>query len=143
MHFATLCATSNQNAPSGGNLMKVTANVLSTAMFLLSLQNHLFGQSVTGSLSGTATVDGKPAPGVTIILLNRTSRGSPSKFTAVTDDEGRVRLSGVPVGNYEVQAQSAVLVPAPAEPGSYQQAVAVVEGSAIEGLEIQLVRGAV
>jgi protocatechuate 3,4-dioxygenase beta subunit len=41
-----------------------------------------------------------------------------------------------------VQAQSAVLIPAPAEPGSYQQAVAVVEGSAIEGIEIQLVRGA-
>jgi hypothetical protein len=80
---------------------------------------------------------------VTIILLNRMSRGSPSKSTAVTDDEGRFRLSGVPVGNYDVQAQSAVLIPAPAEPGSYQQAVAVVGGSAIEGIEIQLVRGAV
>jgi len=123
--------------------MRATANVLASALFLLSQQSHLFGQSVTGSISGTATVDGKPAPGVTIILLNRMSRGSMSKFTAVTDDEGRFRLSGVPVGNYDVQAQSAVLIPAPAEPGSFPQSVAVGEASVIEGIEIQLVRGAV
>jgi protocatechuate 3,4-dioxygenase beta subunit len=123
--------------------MRATANVLSTALFLLSLQSYLSGQSATGSVSGTATVDGKPASGVTIVLSNRMSRVRPSKSTAVTDDEGRFRLSGVPVGNYNVEAQSAVLIPAPAEPGSYQQEVAVVQGSAIEGIEIQLVRGAV
>jgi hypothetical protein len=123
--------------------MRATSSLLSTALFLLSLQSYSSGQSGTGSVSGTATVDGKPASGVTIVFSNRMSRARPSKSTAVTDGEGRFRLSGVPVGNYDVQAQSAVLIPATAEPGRYQQAVAVVEGSAIEGIEIQLVRGAV
>ena len=51
-----------------------------------------------GALSGRVTLDGAPAADVSVFLVG-TTRG------AVTGDDGRYRISGIPAGSYTVAAQ--------------------------------------
>ena len=64
----------------------------------------------TGVISGRVTKGGKPVPIVTIILE---SFGPPPQSplpTAITDDEGKYRMAGVPEGRYVVKPFAPALV---------------------------------
>jgi subtilisin family serine protease/Tol biopolymer transport system component len=53
-----------------------------------------------GTVAGTVTYQGSAVPGVTVRV-----RDVPETFEAVTDHQGRYRLTEVPVGVYEVEAE--------------------------------------
>lgn len=95
----------------------------------------------TGHLAGRVTVaeTGQPVAG----LLVCCEGGSPSKIQAqaLTDSEGRYRLSFLEEGSYRVRVQFPQFFPewAPASRGN----VRVVAGKTTEGVDLELVRGEV
>jgi hypothetical protein len=94
-------------------------------------------ESKTGTVSGRATLKGKPAPGVTVALkLNQQNYSSDATFKATTDEEGNYRIAGVPAGSYQVTPAAPAFV-------SKNQTVVVAEGEAVDGIDFALVRGGV
>ena len=55
----------------------------------------------TGLVRGTVTVDGKPAPGATVIL-----QGEGSRFQTTADAKGDYVFPQVPFGSYRVSARA-------------------------------------
>lgn len=58
----------------------------------------------TGEISGTAMVEGRPLPGVTVRLRNVDS--GEIVATSKTGPDGRFLFSGLPIGNYVVETVS-------------------------------------
>src|SRR6185503_15395635 len=80
----------------GGRSMSVTRRTL--VLFVLVLVPiTVFGQSTTGSLSGTVTSQGAPLPGVNVTATSPALQGSRS---AVSGEGGGYNLPNLPPGNY-------------------------------------------
>src|SRR5262249_37394847 len=79
-----------------------------TAVLILSLTVNLAAQSqqkkeATGSIKGRITMGGKPAPGVSVVLMSgETYYQSKRALKVVTDEEGIYKISGIPPGRYRV-----------------------------------------
>ncbi|HEV3156038.1 MAG TPA: TonB-dependent receptor [Candidatus Baltobacteraceae bacterium] len=54
---------------------------------------------VSGSVTGTLTLDGSPAAGIVVSII-----GDGSRYTATTDKQGRYFFSAVPFGRYQILA---------------------------------------
>jgi outer membrane cobalamin receptor len=63
-----------------------------------ALAPGLLGAQATGTLSGRVTLDGAPAPDVTVLLVG-TTRGT------VTGNDGRYQIAGIAAGRYTLSAQ--------------------------------------
>jgi hypothetical protein len=97
-------------------------------------------QVQTGSISGRVMVGGRPAQGVILVLQ---PRGTTRQKKAVTDSEGRYRMSGIPPGKYTIEPSSPALIFAQPESGFSGKLVIIGEGEQIEGLDLELVGGGV
>jgi protocatechuate 3,4-dioxygenase beta subunit len=116
---------------------------------VLSLRATCFAQgSESGSIAGKVLLDGKPAPGVTVVATPDSSNPArmfermlkPSSAPrATTDSDGRYRIEGLRAGKYDVAVSSRVLVSAG---GSGHDEVTVTDG-AVEGIDFSLLRGGV
>jgi len=76
---------------------------LSPVIAIAMLSAILFGQNVTGELSGEVSTlgpDGNPSnlPGATLVLRNKSN--PPEKITTVSDLTGAYRIQGLKPGNY-------------------------------------------
>src|SRR5205085_11176338 len=60
--------------------------------------------TATGSITGRVTINGQPAPGVTVAAQLPPNLQHDSLAEAVTDKEGRYQLTGLAAGNYVVLA---------------------------------------
>lgn len=101
----------------------------------------------SGTITGRVTLDGKPAPGVTVMAVplasNKNADGSlnsSASLRASTDSDGRYRLEGVPAGKYKV-APFAPDVVGSAEDTSEEATVA--EGATAEPVDFSLLRSGV
>jgi protocatechuate 3,4-dioxygenase beta subunit len=99
-----------------------------------------------GSIAGSITVGGKPAPGVTVTLMKLDS--SSSQRTPVanvkTDEEGRYQFKGVAPGSYDVfPAAPALVLPKQGRYGQPGKTVMVEVGEATEGVDFALTEGGV
>ena len=115
----------------------------------LLMTQILFAQTATkrpaATVSGTVTIKGKPAAGITV-GLRRTATGTPSNeivARGVTDQEGRYRIPSVAEGTYEIipAAWSYILADVQGSPRS--KTIMVNEGENVEGIDFSLVRGGV
>lgn len=97
------------------------------------------------SVSGHVTINGQNAPGVEVALWsNDFTQPRPPSLKTMTDDEGRFRLTGVPVGRYSLSPLSPAFVSATGfGSGPPSIPVMVVDGGVIEGIELALVSGSV
>lgn len=102
----------------------------------------------TGSVTGRIMLGNQPAPGVEVMLTQAQPgiTGVPDllQLSAVSDAEGRYRITGVPVGSFRVVAYAPAYIIAgedtPWQPG---KAVNVAEGETVENVNFSLTRGGV
>ena len=99
-----------------------------------------------GSIAGSITAGGKPAPGVTVTLMKLDS--SSSQRTPVanvkTDEEGRYQFKGVAPGSYDVfPVAPALVLPKQGRDGQPGKTVMVEVGEATEGVDFTLTEGGV
>ena len=96
------------------------------------------------TVSGTVTIKGKPAVGITV-GLRRQEVATPNEISArgLTDQDGRYRIVNVAEGTYEVMpAAPAFIIPdLPSLPP--RKTILVNEGENVEGIDFPLVRGGV
>jgi len=96
-----------------------------------------------GSITGTVTIDGKPAAHLTVVLL-LDNHDSPTVARTATDDAGRFHLTDLSSGRYRVT----VIAPTWAPPGDPNtdaagKPVSLKDGQKLEGINLSLVRGGV
>jgi 5-hydroxyisourate hydrolase-like protein (transthyretin family) len=97
----------------------------------------------SGVITGTVTIKGKPAQGITIILRSSTNYSSFEPVSrARTDQEGRYRLTELPPGGYQAMPVAPGFVPASFN-ASRGEVIVLSEGESVEGIDFALVRGGV
>lgn len=100
-----------------------------------------------GTIIGRVTVDGKPAPAVTVMAIplvsnpaGKLSLNSSALLKASTDSEGRYRLEGVPTGKYKVAPFASDVV---ASDDDTAKEATVAEGATAEPVDFSLFRSGV
>jgi len=79
------------------------AIVISVILFCAICSHEVVAQTTSGTIFGIVTdPSGAVVPGVTITIKNLDTG---TTRTIVTDNEGRYRVSALPVGSYEVKAE--------------------------------------
>ncbi len=102
-------------------------------------------QSAVGSVSGTVTIDGKPARGVKVVALP-----SPEDIwnkplsSDVTDQSGHYQLRGIPAGNYSITVDAPTLVMEGQDDETPSgKFVSLAEGESLEGIDFEIKPGGV
>src|SRR5437879_4140681 len=87
------------------------------------------------SVSGKITIKGKPTPGVVVGL--RLSQYDPARadsgLTAVTDQDGRYRITDVPAGSYQVAPVTPTFVISDVNK-SWGQSLIIADGDNVAGI---------
>ena len=134
---------------SRSRLPRLARLFLASAACLLVTQ-ILCAQSNTSkrplaTVSGTVTIKGKPAAGVTVGLRRTEGASSPNEIAgrALTDQDGRYQITNVGEGTYDVipAAPSYIIADLPSSPRS--KTILVNGAENVEGIDFALVRGAV
>jgi 5-hydroxyisourate hydrolase-like protein (transthyretin family) len=124
--------------------------ILATALCLFTFQISL-SQAVTtpkrplATVSGTVTIKGKPAVGVTVGLRRNEPVTSAAIITArgLTDQDGRYRITNVAAGTYEVMPAAPAFIIPDLQTLPPRKTILVNEGENVEGIDFPLVRGGV
>lgn len=108
----------------------------------IGAQSKPIGDQTTssGSVSGRVTINGRPAPRSTVMLIAARENSSERKLTSktTTDQDGQFRLAGIGAGRYTISAFAPAYVVK-----SGVSAITVADGEHVEGVEIDLVPGGV
>src|SRR5256885_15471926 len=101
-------------------------------------------KNADAAVSGRITIKGKPAPEVIVGLRrNQNEPGaSDTTFKAVTDQDGKYRITDVPAGSYQVAPVAPAFVISDVNK-SYGQSLIIAEGDSIAGIDFDLVKGGV
>ena len=121
-------------------------SVLTALLFLFAAQSGVPAQSKSsnpgqsGTITGTITIKGRPAAGLTVGAQERQT-STPQIFKSKTDQDGAYRLTGMPAGTYQVS----VSFPAYVLKGDTARGliVALASGESVNGIDFALVRGGV
>ncbi len=120
-----------------------------TALMLGAMLSTAVAQTAqkqgTGIITGRVTVGGKSVAGVGVALLPAERAIDRSAVVrAVTDYEGRYRLTNVPAGRYSVMAVAPALVSESEDTsGELGKMVTIAEGETVEKIDFALVKGGV
>lgn len=97
----------------------------------------------TGSISGRVTIDGKPAPNITVMFLRSESyqKLDRAETKTTTDREGQFQLTRIPAGTYRVAAFAPTYISETER--QIDKIVILAEGEALEGINFELKRGGV
>jgi hypothetical protein len=135
--------------------MKSAISYLLGVMSLLAAVRPLQGQgrdvatvptAATATLSGIVVNDEEPPQPVRRAIVTLTGDGLRHSRSAVSDDDGRFILSGLPPGRFTLTAMRASYVTSSfgaKRPGRPGIAITVTNGSTINGVIVRLWRGAV
>src|SRR5262245_2072976 len=99
--------------------------------------------SGAAAVSGRVTIEGKPAPGV-VVVLSAYEGGERRQFAGETNAEGRFNIVGVKPGSYEIAVHAYVFVLANQSPNARNmESIVVGAGETVDDLSIELIRGGV
>lgn len=101
-----------------------------------------------GIITGRITIEGKPAAGYRVLLIpdnnNPTAARHALNIPAVTDEQGRFRLTGVPAGVFTLTVAAAAYVfPNSGRSTSPGKTVIVREGEELNDVDLALKRGGI
>ena len=126
--------------------IRLTLLIALLVSFIAAVSAQQNPNSKTGSIAGRVILANKGVAGVTVTITMRGDAlsGSALKLSAITDDQGRFRISNLSRGTYVVWPFVPAFVVAEAT-GVYPlgKSVSVVEGEAAEEINFTLTRGAV
>jgi hypothetical protein len=134
---------------SGFQKTGIVATIIVT--MIMSLPARLLGlpsgqtKEPTCSISGKVTIGGHPARGVPVLLMPEGGRVDRPIARATTDHpEGHFQMTGVPAGQYVLQAFAPALIAGPSNNtmGRPGQIINIAAGESLEGIDIALTRGA-
>jgi protocatechuate 3,4-dioxygenase beta subunit len=105
----------------------------------------------TGSISGTATLGGKAAPGIAIAAYGGDNQSRRAAAQTQTDTDGRYRLFGLGPGQYQVMVMTPVLITTEASALPFfgpmmsgaTKVIVLAAGESVEEVDLKLVRGGV
>ena len=102
-------------------------------------------KEATGSISGRVTIGDVAARGVTVLLVSADNAPIERPVAkATTDQDGHFQMKGVPAGSYFLQAFAPALVAASDNVfGRQGKAINIIEGEAVESVDIALRTGGV
>ena len=110
-------------------------------MAIARAQSTVQSATSTGVITGRATINGRPAANVRIVLESFDSPASDNRLPrTVTDEEGNYRFTGIPEGRFQVKPVAHSFVIA-GEPGLRQVARTISSGLGVIGLIVTLTRG--
>src|SRR5262245_49917008 len=110
-------------------------------MAIARAQSSVQSATSMGVITGRATINGRPAPNVRIVLVSFDSPASANRLPrTVTDEEGNYRLTGIPEGRFQVMPVAHSFVIAD-EPGLRQGVRTISSGLGLIGLIVTLTRG--
>jgi len=106
-----------------------------------------------GSISGRLIISGKPAVNKKINVVGGKQEdassglingrpGQQETFSALTDSDGRYRITGLPAGTFTVEAQMAAYVDEK-KSGSRSRSITLDRSEQVENIDLSLVRGGV
>jgi hypothetical protein len=137
-------------------MLRLTTNVVSWALIMSCLvfdaayaQTKPSDKVNTGTVSGRVTVKGKGVRGIAVGLrAGELYQRATSTLKAITDEDGKYRLTGVPAGTCQLApiAPAFVVVDnnnSPLHSGLGGKTLLIAEGEVVEGLDFALVRGGV
>ncbi|HEY6330383.1 MAG TPA: carboxypeptidase-like regulatory domain-containing protein [Blastocatellia bacterium] len=147
--------------------MPILSRFLGSTALLIVFSFTAFGRSNSstpdaasgtgGQISGTVSVDGKPAPGIQLCLITSDDPSRPLGLmfnmpgekqvnaTALTDSQGHYAFHGLSPTNYIVYPFSPTLAPPPVLPGMNTpgQVLNVQQDETIDGVDFSLSQGGV
>ena len=98
-------------------------------------------KDVEATISGKVTIKGKPAPGIAMgVRLTQAQSASTAKAT--TDQDGLYHISGLSAGSYQVAPMAPAFVMSDARE-HWRRSVVITASENIEGVNFDLIRGAV
>src|SRR6201999_1569653 len=99
----------------------------------------------TATVSGTVTLDSKPARGVKVIALQGKPYDKKLSASAITDSEGRYQLQGVASGNCVITVDAPTLAGGGLgdEESAIRKSVHVEAGETIAGIDLVIHSGGV
>jgi len=119
----------------------VTCFLLIFCSGLYAHSQTLPAKTSTASISGKVTIKGKAAAGVVVgVRLMETSSYQPSRYKAVTDDQGNYKIINIPPGQYQVVAVAPVYI---SEDQVRGKTLLINKDETVENVDIALVRGGV
>lgn len=99
----------------------------------------------SGQVSGSVTIRGKPAAGVVVAVRTNDSNSSSSPLLkAITDEDGKYHIGGIPPGTFLIALIASALVTS--ETGQYGQSgrtVVIAEDETVDEVDFTVVRGGV
>jgi hypothetical protein len=104
------------------------------------------GQETLGSISGIALSDENPDSPVRRAIVTVTGPALPASRSAVSDDEGRFSIGGLPAGSYSVVGSRATFITSAhgaLRPARLGTQILVPADTAVTGIRLRLWRGAV
>lgn len=130
-----------------GNLVRVAwcvaiSAALATCVPARPSAQEAGGYGGQGAVAGRVTVEGRPTPGVRVWLVPDADDPDSRRGLnagAVTDAEGKYRLTGVPAGTYTLTVSGAYVIRA----SGRAKTVTVREGQESDGTDLTLERGGV
>ncbi|HEY8462395.1 MAG TPA: carboxypeptidase-like regulatory domain-containing protein, partial [Blastocatellia bacterium] len=102
------------------------------------------GDSGAASISGRVTIEGKPAPGVVVVVTGINGAADAGKLSDTTDSEGRFKVTGLKPGEYEITPQSHVFVLSNRNPSLFNdRRITLGAGETVDDVSLELTRGCV
>jgi len=125
----------------------VLAMVLHVAIGQTTAPAGSAGQIPTGSITGRVTLDGKPLPEVSVLLvpIEPSTRSAPNNSSSqtVTDSDGKFRMMMVPAGVFTLTIPPGSFVISQNGYGPTGKVVAVRAGEGVDGINLALERGGI
>jgi hypothetical protein len=134
-------------------IWRTASGVLSQVLLFLAASSTVLAQTSaegTASISGTATLDGSPAPAIVVILTHIPTNpeqniqemvlgaGRRNKTTTRTDSAGHYRFEGLTAGLYQISTLTATLVET--GPNSGTRSINVGDDDSITGWDFQFTK---
>jgi len=124
--------------------VRLTLSVLCLTMIFAVLSFGQEPKKAGGSVAGRVMLGDKPVAGATVILyVQNPIQQQPPAGRAVTDEDGKFKITGVPAGTYNLAPYTPTFVGTESTYGAPGKTLVMTEAEDVDGIDFSLRKGAV